>query len=198
MSLLNSLLTHGKAVSLNDADIRRICFNQVKFVVYNELENLNVDSFMQLFEPYDSFILFYSTTSNYVGHWTAMILHRDTGVLENFDSYGLKDAQIIQRAADTYNDVEGRPVLTDLMNEASAKYGLKIQWPIRRLQSTNIHDVATCGRYAALRVRFRDLSADQFVKMLTDKRIDTDDLVTLMTVMFSEEADDVVVMHHKR
>jgi hypothetical protein len=196
MSVLTTLLREAKEVSLTDSDIRRICLNKVKFVVYDELQH--VTDIYELLDPYSAFILFYTTTGNFVGHWTAVIYHEKQSTIEFFDSYGLNDRQILALATDSYKDVQGKPLLTGLLDAAVRKYGVGVRWPAKRLQSRNVDDVATCGRYAALRVRFADLSQQQFINMLSGARFTPDDLVSLLTVMFSEGADDLILKNHKK
>lgn len=192
MTLLNLLLTRGKALSLSDSDIRRICHNQCRIVMYNEL--VGFDNVYQLFEPYNHCILFYSTTSNFQGHWVSLVHHEHSNTIEYFDSYGLSDRQLVSLAQDTYSDTNGRPILTELFEQARAVYGAKIVFNTIRLQSSNITDVATCGRYAALRCRCNRLTNAQFVNLLTDKRMSSDNLVVLLTAIASgPDLDDAIL-----
>jgi hypothetical protein len=190
MSLLSTLLTNAKAVSLTDDDLRRICFNRVRIVIYNELEGVN--DIFELFDPYNAFILFYSTTSDFVGHWVAVVFHQAENTIYFYDSYALNDVKLVALARDTYADTQGRAILSEMIRDAKDKWNTQVKWNTKRMQSTNVDDVSTCGRYAALRVRFADLSNDQFNSILTDKRMSSDNLVSLLTVAFSEDMDDMV------
>ena len=190
MSVLTTLIQTGETISLTDADIMNICFQQTVIFTYDEL--LKVNDLTELFVNTNNFVLFYQTTSKNIGHWVCVIYHKDQNVIELFDSYGLSDEQLLSYSETSEYLAQGIPYLTYLINKAQNDYGARYVWNNEQLQSADFGHINTCGRYAALRARFCNLSLDKFKSMIQDSKYGSDFLVTALTILFNENIDEII------
>jgi len=175
----NQIIKKNLNYSLGDDDILNICDGKVKIISYEDLHNF--ETIDQLLEPYGAVIILYQQTK-LIGHWVSVI-KQPKNVIEIFGSYGLKIDEQLEFS--TYNQKlhggKAQPHLTNLIN----KSGYKKIYNSHQLQSYN-NQVSTCGRYASLRVRFRDLPLDFFVKLFTNSSgLDNDEWATALTLLFS-------------
>ena len=181
----NQLVKQNLNYALGDDDIMNICDNKVKIISYEDLHGYNTID--ELLEPYGAVIILYQATKQ-IGHWVAVIKHERTRSSQNrtievFGSYGLKIDEQLQFS--TYNmQLHGgtaEPHLTNLIDAS----GYKKIYNHTQLQSYN-NQIATCGRYASLRVRFRDMPMDSFVKLFTGASgLSNDEWCTALTILFS-------------
>ena len=168
----------AEVFSLGTDDILRIADNKTNIIAYEDLEQVsNLD---EILEPYDSIVILYQTALNF-GHWVCL-LKTGEKTLEFYDSYGLKPDQELNMSNEfhlrTHNGVI-TPHLTALMKAGNWSYTYNKE----RLQK-RLEDVNTCGRYSALRVRFRDITMKKFNKLLTgNKHYHPDMWVSVMTMM---------------
>ncbi len=185
MSVLESLISYGETISLTDFDIKQICYGETKIISYSDLKD--VDDIMTLFDEFNHFVLFYQTTSRNIGHWVCVILHREESLIELFDSYGLNDTALLNNSDTSEDYVGGTPILTHLIQKAQRTYGVKFIFNDEQLQSADFSNINTCGRYAALRARFYNLSLPKFKSM-----VGSDYIVTALTIMFNENIDEII------
>ena len=139
--------------------------------------------------------MFYETSSKYAGHWVCVVYHdgsdsvitrhrhstNKVGTIEFFDSYGMTDPEILHMAATSDRLTDDVPYLSRLIQQS----GLNFIYNNKRFQSKN-EAIATCGRYAALRSRFKDKSMYEFQAMLSNNKYPSDFLVSALTLLFSE------------
>lgn len=163
--------------SLSGSDVLSICNDQAVIYTYPQLTKFkDIDS---LLGKYGAIICLYLTNENY-GHWcTIHKLNDDTICF--FDPYGLMPDDELKFTPEHFRKSHNQwfPHLTWLLLNCSHKY--KIDYNNHKLQSKK-NNVATCGRWAGVRIAFRDLTNDQFAKLFR-KRGDTkpDDFVTALT-----------------
>ena len=188
VSLLDRFVMNAEKITLDDKAILKICNNQVNIIPYSSLTQYT--DIFQFLGTYSASIIFYEVSSKYDGHWVCLLFHRDTKTIELWDSYGMNDEQILDRAHTSEALVNERPILTELIHNACIKYGLKYVYNNHRFQSNNMK-IATCGRYASLRARFKEFSLSKFNRLLIDN-LNPDYIVSCLTVMFSDEANNYV------
>ena len=186
---LDTLVVDAEKIPLSDDDVVGIAFGMTKIVRYSDLHKH--ESIFELLRPYSNFILFYEIESLQEGHWVCVLYHEDINTIEFFDSYGMDDVQIMKKA-DTSNDrsanyFNGEPYLTALFRKARSERQTKIIINTYKFQSLS-KNVQTCGRYAALRSRFREAKYQQFADLLMKNKYSSDYMVSALTVMFSEAA----------
>lgn len=171
MSGIDREIENAEDIDLSGADIKAITNNQVRIVSYHELVNIN--SIDDLLGENRAVILLYETKQNF-GHWTALF-SIDDNTIEFFDSYGFAPDEELKYA--TYDD---QPYLTNLMNASNYKFlhnKTKLQ--------TFAHDINTCGRWTALRVKMRDIPLSQFIKLFKgNKHYQPDFWVSAITYLF--------------
>jgi len=177
MSGIDKQISNAENYNLSDSDIKRITDNKCNVIAYSDLEN--VSSIDEILNPYDACIILYQLEENQ-GHWVALIKHSPTE-LEFFGSYGLKiDEQLkfskfnLRR----HNGVE-IPHLSVLISHSN----YKVISNTAKLQKFK-KDVNTCGRWCAMRVRFRDVPIKRFQQLFTQNQYyDGDFWISAMTLL---------------
>lgn len=103
-----------------------------------------------------------------VGHFIVLLDHGSH--YEHFDSYGLSIDQEL-RITDEHH-------LTNIFRA--------VRKPIKdnpkRLQTIR-EDVNTCGRWVVARLLLRQMELDSFLKLISYFKVNTDDLVSIMTML---------------
>ena len=185
---MDLFVRNAEAISLSGDDILAICKGRTRIVRYDALQNYTDIS--QIFKN-DSFVLHYPTTTRNSGHWVAVIYHRDSRVIEFYDSYGLKyDDEIKLSEYLQQHPESGLYAMTHLLEHAKRVYGVRVIYNNQRNQRI-FENVNTCGRHVAMRIRMRHLPLAKYNQLMTGG--DADRLVTLLTVMFSDSAESLVV-----
>ena len=113
-------------------------------------------------------------------------------MIEFFDSYGKNDAELLEYSETSKYFTNGTPLITYLINDARKKHGCGYVYNNQQLQSADFEDIATCGRYAALRVRFHNISLDKFKSLVNDEKYGSDFIVTALTILFNEGIDEII------
>ncbi len=183
---MDRLITDAEKVSLGEDDIMNIAMHQTRIVAYSDLPKYG--SITELFHPYNNFVLFYETSSLSEGHWVCVLYHPANSTIEFFDSYGFTDAQILPLAATSDHYVHGQPYLTYMIQKSR----LNFVYNNKRFQSKK-EAMATCGRYAALRARFKDVNMYTFQGLLSNNKYPADFVVSALTVMFSPNAESLLI-----
>jgi len=167
-----------KQISLSDKDLMDLVAGKAKVVMYQQLpEFSDIEDFLA---PHGAVFLLYQSAAAF-GHWVAVFKRGDT--IEFFDPYGLfPDSEL------KWTTPELRPkfnmdhtYLLRLLYLAPQRY--QIVYNEHRFQKMD-KKTNTCGRWSALRLHFRHLSLEDFVKKFDLKKTKSglnDDIVTLMT-----------------
>jgi len=159
---------------LDGQDVSNICGDGTPVVPYHELPNYT--SIEQLLGSTKSVILLYETSYN-VGHYVA--LYKDqTGLLHFFDSYAMApDSEL------NYAKYDNTPYLSNLLNNYGKPYNVNNfryqQWS---------HEINTCGRWAATRIRTRYVFTDEEFRELLgakDLRNSPDFYISILTLLFT-------------
>lgn len=176
-----------KALSyaLSDEDIRRLNPN-TKLLLYEDVKRFKTID--QLLAPFDSAIILYEwhrTHDSSIGHYITVnrvgSVQPGQILIEHFDSYGIKPDKEL-------NQLRGASMEFKKMTGQDHKYLLdlyaKSHWPISynqyKLQSP-AGNIATCGRYAVLRSRYKHMPLDEFVKLFIGRRESPDEMAVLLT-----------------
>jgi hypothetical protein len=162
-----------KNVALSDKDCMKLVQGRARMVTYPELYKYK--SLDELLGKEQAIFLLFELKPSY-GHWCA-VFKQDEDTIEFFDSYG------------TYLDNELKWIDVDYRKKSHQMYpyltALFVKSPYKNLtyneHKFQKHDnnIRTCGRWAALRLVFRDLPLDMFAKLFKGKN--SDDLVTILT-----------------
>ena len=162
-----------EAVPLSDKDIRRIAGPESVILSYPSLANYSsiVSSAVK------GIALLYPQTPTW-GHWVAVTMTPHNKTLYYFDSYG--------KPIDHYLKDGYTHYLSNLIDHAMQQNLIKrVITNTKKLQSEK-DGIASCGRYAALRLIFRSLSNDEFIALISDVRGGgsvTDRNVSLLTAL---------------
>ena len=180
MSGIDKQIVKGEDYSLSTNDILRITDNKCKVIAYEELEHIS--SIDELLEPHGAAIILYENSDDGLyGHWTALF-KTDQGTLEFFDPYAIKlDGELNLNNDFNFRVHNGVEVahLSHLISQSEYKVkSNKVQ-----LQEVKKH-VNTCGRWTALRIRFRDVSIRRFIDLMTKNEAYKPDFwVTALTLL---------------
>ena len=170
-------IERAEDIYLSDEDVIRITDNKCKVLLYSDLEHFHdIDSMLA---PHGAAIILYQLEQN-VGHWVAVI-KRGSKHIEVFDPYALKideELQFSQYNLRRHNGMKV-PHLSHLLDNSP----YTVVYNDTQLQQFK-HHVNTCGRWCALRVRFRTDSLDEFVDLFTkNEHYDGDFWVSALTIL---------------
>lgn len=175
-----------KALSPNDIfNIAKKTCNVLKYPDLEKFDNIDQifeegSSLYQYLKPEYPFsentcILLYMSKPNF-GHWCTINKYDDH--YDFLDPYGtVIDDQLdyINKDFRKKSNQEEAHLCKLLKNTDK-----DVHYNDKRLQKMD-GKTSTCGRYAALFLKYNDIPVEKFVKMLKSPKIDIDDLVTAMT-----------------
>ena len=152
MSILDKLIQKAEDVPLTGSEISEMS-GGYRVIMYEELAGYQtIDDLLHG----DAGLIILYQESRYSGHWVCIIDRG--GQFEFFDSYGFMPDQELD-----YAHYMRTPLLSILLR----KDGGSIIYNRIRLQRKN----NDCGRFVALRLRFIDLTLQEFVNLVKDDRM---------------------------
>jgi hypothetical protein len=161
-------LQEVKANPLSDSDLRDLLGGSITIMTNRELPKVN--SVDDIFDSEGRAILLYTPDSPTSGHWVALMRRPDS--IYFWDPYGEKP--------DIPEDLGGQaPVLTALLKAS----GVPVFYNRHQYQ-TQRDDVATCGRWCAARLHYKDLSEAEFQKVIKKFKGSGDDFVAALVYNF--------------
>lgn len=181
---MDSIIDNAEDISLNEEDLKLICHPiDIKIILYQELHQLQ--DINELFELSDNIIILYRTTQDY-GHFVSL-LNYDTHI-EYFDSYGEAPDYELKFSEQSLRHMKGHiiPHISSLLKIASERDKKKIIYNKIKLQRYHEH-VNTCGRWAALRIKFRHLDLKRFQKLFLKQSNPPDNIVTYLTYLLVDK-----------
>jgi hypothetical protein len=178
---MDKIIKNSERFELSGADIMRITDDKTRIIQYEELETTS--NLEQLLNPFGSVIILYTTKKNF-GHWVALFRKKNNVKkdLEFFDPYGLS----IDEELNINNELHLRQHngrITPHLSALISKGDYNVSSNKTQLQKF-LEDVETCGRFVALRVRFRNLTLKKYSELLTtNKHYDADFWVSALTLL---------------
>lgn len=160
--------------SLSGEDIKKLLNNKTKILTYPELAKYKTID--ELLYPYDNVVILYLTGANY-GHWTCLFRNNDKNI-EFFDPYALKPDDELKMIP-----VHFRKSNNQMKSHLShLLYNCKyiVNYNDERLQKF-IRDTNTCGRHCVVRLLFKDLMIDDYIKLIKNNKLNPDYVVTYLT-----------------
>ena len=175
-------IENAEKVELTGEDIcqilEKMCDpNSPNIMTYSDL--FNYDSIDDVLGSKGYVMLLYQIQNKYSGHWTCLFKQKDYLVF--FDSYGLAPDEEQKFISDFHTlDNKGKsvPHLTLLLSNSN----YKVIHNTHKYQSDR-KDVNTCGRHCCVRLKFRDLTPEQYHKLMSVKDIDF--YVSALTLLYS-------------
>ena len=161
-------LAKVKAQPLSDADLRSLLGKGLPIMTNRELGG--VSDINQLFDTQGRSVLLYTPEDPTSGHWVCMMRRPDS--IYYWDPYGEKP--------DIPEDLGGQPpVLTQILKAS----GMPVFYNSHQYQSQR-GDVATCGRWCAARLHYKDLSEKEFQSIVKKFKGKGDDFVSAFVYNF--------------
>ena len=181
---LESYVKNGEMYSFSDTDMQTMTKNKYNIYLYHELSKYTkID---EILGPNKGAIILFQNESANSGHWCCIWLD-DKDTLQFFDSYGLKpddELQYSQYNLRIHNNV-AVPHLSHLIEQSN----YKLEWSTYKLQKMK-DKTNTCGRYAAYRLLHRDMSNEEFAKLLNaNKYYEPDFWITILTAHYGSFND---------
>jgi hypothetical protein len=177
---LESVVKHFRKTDLSGAEIETLIGKTP--VLYSELgqfKNIN-----QLLGKEGYHVILLQTSSVSTGHWVAVTRNDNTGIIRYNDSYGF---QLPEERQYTPYDQALPMYLTKLME------GHQVEHNTVDYQSKN-KGVSTCGRFASMFCKFRNLSLLQIKELYTMNQTpyfkDADNIVCLLTLVGLDNITD--------
>lgn len=154
-TLLNKSLSNDEIMNIIDGKANLIPYSKVH--KYKTLD--------QLLGKYKACIILYETKQNY-GHWCCIFMNTPK-LCEFFDPYGLFPDVELKFINNNYAKMsyQDKKYLTQLMIDSPYLLSYN-HFPFQQLKE----GVNTCGRWVALRLLFRHLLLDDFIKIFGKKR----------------------------
>lgn len=175
---IDRIIKDGEVFNLSGEDILRITDGKTNILQYEKLDS--VVSLDEVLSPHRALVLLYQTAERF-GHWV-VLLDKGNKNLEFYDPYGLDVDEELNIDNEFHLRIHGG-VITPHLSALIEKGGWRVTYNKERLQQM-LEDVNTCGRYCALRVRFRDSSMEKFNGLLKDnKHYEPDMWVTALTLL---------------
>jgi hypothetical protein len=175
---IDNIVKNSESYSLSDKELINLTDGQCKVITYQDLEKFN--NIDEVLEPFGATVILYQQKEK-IGHYTVLIKHSNS-LLEIFDSLGLGLDKELEFSEYNKKRHGGRaiPHLSILIE--NSKY--KIEANLIQLQKDG-KDINTCGKYCAIRIKFREKSLKDFVKMFKSSKImDSDMWVSALTLCF--------------
>ena len=169
--------------SLTNFDIYRILKNKCNIVEYSQLYNVKKLSDIM---SYDLPLVILYRSSQQTAHWCCLFQHKNRSI-EFHDSYGLiidmeinKIHNINQPFYDSYYN-NGYKKLSELIIKGNYNEIIYNQY---HLQLNNKPNINTCGRHVCSRLIFKDLSLEEYIKIMNFKNHGLDYQVLKLTNKF--------------
>ena len=160
--------------SLSGSEVLKLLDNKANLFSYSQLHSIN--SIDELLGQYKKCVLLYHTSPTY-GHYCCVWENNNT--LFFFDSYGASvDTQLKFLPNELKEELNSNHnYLIRLMYNS----GLKVEFNQYQLQSRE-PNITTCGRHVVNRLRFPEISIDEYYKIFKDasKYIAIDELICLL------------------
>lgn len=178
---MNTAIEKAQSVLLTDGDIDHFTYGRCNIFTTPELND--VSSMDELLGKHGAAAILYETsieghTAN--GHWCALT-KRSSDTVEFMDPYGIRiDDEEKWMSSEFKVQTQQYSRLTQLINDPSCPYRVVYNREVLQKLSPKIN---TCGRYVALRIRLKQLSLLDFVKLLKSDGFTPDGWVTAMTIL---------------
>lgn len=175
--IIDDFIEQQLTVSLSSDDIVHTCnlLNlRVKLLLYKDIPNpddpIGRKDFLNYLTKYDAVVLLYMSTYVY-GHWTCIFRRRNQIIF--FDSYGIfPDDELNFKVSEEISQLKFSDVIRNHMRHVLAHTTYTFhynQYVLQGNQSTPFGPIATCGKHVLCRLAYKNLSTDEYVRMLDSK-----------------------------
>lgn len=171
---MDAIVKKAQAVNMGEDDIMRITEGKCRVVAYKDLAQCrNID---EALGDDGAIVCLIETTEPNRGHWIA-ILRTGEGAYEWFDSYGIRVDSELKFVDESKISSQQGPLISRLMENTNST----LVWNHYPLQSTAA-GIDTCGRWAGMRIRKRNLTLRQFQECFANQKESPDWLITCLTL----------------
>lgn len=170
-------------IALSDKEVLKLIYKRANLILYPNLHKYN--NIDEILHPYGACILLFEAKPRY-GHWCCIFKINDK-LLEFFNPYGGYPDDSLEYISNRFRKISNQlyPHLSYLM----LKSHYELSYNEYQFQEHN-PDIKTCGRWCAIRLRYRYLNLDQFHNMIENMsdilRVTHDELVTLLTMYINK------------
>ena len=170
---MNRLIKYEEGYALTGQDVVNIAKpNKVKYMLYNSLSRYN--SIDEVLHGTDGVVILLEIKDgkSNVGHFVCIFKNKQG--INYFDSYAMgmdKDLSLMH---------ENPKIFQKLFRNKKVKQNKKKYQKLKK-------DIQSCGRWCGVRLRFHELTDNEFHKLMTSSKYEPDDLVSLMTLLISPQ-----------
>lgn len=164
---MDLLVRNSEKIPLNYNDIKNVIKLPNKYMNYDEVKNY--ENLEELFGKYNIIIMFLPNKTESIGHWICLLKYKQ--YIEYFDPYGLTINQEM--------NILGLDNSLKKLYQLSKKKVVFNNFQYQKLRK-NIND---CARHCAVRCCFYTLNVIQYHKLIISANMDSDDLITLLTLL---------------
>lgn len=179
MSAIDTQIYDAEKYDLSGKDIHRITDGKCNIIEYEQLKNYN--NINDVMGTNRAVIILYETKQNF-GHWVCLFSNGNNN-LEFFDSYGLsmdEELKINPNYNRSLNNGTISPHLTLLISMCRGCHVVSNKTQLQKY----LHHTNTCGRWVAMRIKYRKLSLEKFIELFTkNKYYDGDFWISAMTLL---------------
>ena len=173
---MNKVIKQLKSIPLSGTDIYNACEKKIKVLKYGQL--LQFQTIDEAFNPYDAIALLYEIEKNY-GHWVLLLRHRERGIIEFFDSYGMFIDDQLKHVSPAFKAQSGQDFI--YLSELLAKSDYKVIYNKHKIQSKK-ENVSSCGRHLCLRYLMKETPLKEYIKIVkSGGSQNPDDVATYLT-----------------
>ena len=171
---MDKIIDTQEEMDLSGAEVESIIQRKASIIPYHDLVNYN--NIDDLLGENKEVIILYESSHN-VGHFVSLFIQPDNNKnIEFFDPYGFYPDTELKFA--TYNH---NAYLTDLLQHSS----YNLIYNNKRLQKWS-SDTNTCGRWSALRLRFKHIPLVKFQYLFTHNECYASDFwVSALTLLYT-------------
>lgn len=178
---MESLITRAQGISLGDEDILKFCDGKLN--VWTSPQLNEVSSIDEMLGEYGACAILYETEqkspNDVYGHWCC-VTKRSQDTCEFMDPYGLRLDDELKFVPEEYMIKTGQYArLSELINDPSTPY--RFVYNHEKLQQHK-KGVDTCGRYVALRIKWKSWPLIDFQRVLKSGTHTPDFWVTALTL----------------
>lgn len=186
MESFDNIIKIYEDIALSDSEVLKLLDGRCNIILYPDLYKYN--SLDEILEPYGSCILLFAfqIKPSIYGHWCAINKISDNEV-EFFNSYGGWPDDTLKHILGGIRKKsnQDKPYLSMLMLESP----YQLSYNEYRFQKHG-KNIKTCGRHCAIRSIFKDLSLEEYKKLLETLgkklNMDMDELVTFLTIWINK------------
>jgi hypothetical protein len=178
-------IKRGEKKAFSNEDIERLCEGEINIHTYPELAMMSsLDQLLNSKVKCDAAIILYMSKPAF-GHWVCIFkTPGDPETIEFFDSYGYSPDDELKMINESYREQSNQDsayLSALIMDALQDGYIKQVIYNKTKLQNDNT-SIATCGRWAGLRIAMKEVPLKKFQSLFTNQTFNPDWYVSALTM----------------